>query len=401
MILGNILPPIPIKVHQFGFGIALIFGLFILSFFRNGHWLTLGSVVFLAIQFSLGMHINPIEVFDFLFGPTMLMSVAVIMENQLLSREELRSARKRFFTLAFVPLTIACLQYFDLLPIKFLNATYVNHSSTKGTHIERINGFFYHGNELVVLSYFLALNMAFGKSSGRAIFWLIMLILFSIMTLYKSLIVTSIIILGYFVLVLNKKVASMLSRIPTWSYLLMLCSVLIGAGYFLAQFIQSNYIFYGLPFKREMLTGRGGIWTVYLYAIEDFTWFQHFFGAGIGSEPIVFGEHMTPKAFYPMQANPKTTIRPHPHNPWLGYYINAGWVGILFLIALLKLCYTQYKKLKTGSLEIAFALAFLVLPFLSFGVTIYITEMAVYWICLAFTLINAQYKPVTVKLSSP
>lgn len=394
MMLGNILPPLVLKVHQVAFGLAFVFAILTLSFFKKGQIYLLIVLAFNVAQLLMNQTLHAVEVFDFFFGPSVLFTLIMILQNDMLTREELRMRRKWFFSAALLPVIIASLQYFGIIPLTFLNATYVNDVLVDGKLLDRINGFFYHGNELVVLSFFLFMNLAYGKSNSRAFLWLSTLLGFAILTRYKSLMATSAALLIYYVFTINRFGGRLLKTIPKWVFVTAATAIAVAIISFVYLHIRDNYRLFGMPFQRTLLTGRGGIWTVYFASVADFSFWQHLFGGGIGSEGDQFASHVTAAAFYPKEMDPNSTIRPHPHNPWLGYYVNAGLLGILYMVYMLNKWMKQFRENKHVSLERAYAFAVLILPFLTFGVTIYITDMAIYWICLGFTLINTQYKQV-------
>ncbi|MEZ4720939.1 MAG: hypothetical protein R2813_03575 [Flavobacteriales bacterium] len=398
MILGNVIPPFVLKVHQVGFGLALLLAVGVLTMQSRTQVFLAVAAIFLVVQSLYAQHVDPIESFDFLFGPIALLAIIVILERGIVSREVLRSRRKLFFLLCMVPISIGILQYFHIVPVTFLNAQYINYYYEGSLKLERINGFFYHGNELVVLSYFFFLNMAYGKSKERAMFWMLSFFLFALALRYKSLWLTAGIIVSYYVVTISKFGGRLLKTIPKWGYWAAGLALLTTTAWLLVGYVHENLAKYGLPFKRELFTGRGGIWAVYLEAVFQFRWYEHLIGGGLGSEFQLFGDHMSAKAFYPYQVNPNTTVRPHPHNPWIGYYVNAGLCGILLLIYILRQWLNSFRKLQGSVLEKAFSFIVIVLPFLTFGVTIYITDMAIYWLCLGFTLINVQYKSVLMEL---
>lgn len=391
MILGNVLPPMGLKLHHYVFGVEFLMAVLLLSFYKSGQSFLVICALIVGIQVATGSPFLPKEYIDFFFGPTILVAVVLMIRAELLNKKLMTQLKKQFIISALVPISIATLQYFDLLPYTFLNATYINYTNEDGAWIPRINGFFYHGNELVVLSFFISLILVYGRKANAGFLIMLALIGFAIITRYKSLVATSLICFLSYSIFINKRGAELIQLIPKRLFLDLgkLFLVLIIGGVVLIIYLNIERM--GVPFERETLTGRGGIWNVYFKALKTYHWNQHLIGPGIGTEKLQFAFNATPEMYYPLEYNPKLDKWPHAHNPWLGYYLNAGICGILLLIFLLKNWIKSFFSKPRIGAESTFAFAIIALPFLTFGVTIYITQMSIYWICLSFALIVSFY----------
>lgn len=391
IILGNVLPAFGLKVHQYAFGLAFILILQVLSFYKKGQSFLLICTLLIGLQLLGNSDFSPSAYIDFFFGPCLLMAITLMLKSDLFSEKLMTRLKWQFAVSALIPISIASLQYFDVLPFKILNATYVNYTQIDGVWTPRINGFFYHGNELVILSFFTALMLIYGAKANRGLVIMLALFGFAYITRYKSLIATSAICFLVYAIFMNQKGAQFLQRVSRkqfaqygWAFIIVALSGFVA-------FMYVNIQEMGVPFKREFLTGRGGIWGVYFKAMQQYAYQHHLIGPGIGSAKIQFEFYATPEQYYPLSLKPDLDVWPHPHNPWLGYYLNAGLSGIILLFYVLSQWTKVYfSKVRIGA-ENAFGFAAIALPFLTFGVTIFITQMALYWICLSFVLITAHY----------
>lgn len=373
------------------FGAAFLIALQVLSFYKTGQSFLLVCFSIVGIQLISGRLFLPAAYLDFFFGPVILMSVILMLRSDVLNQKIMLRLKWQFIIAALIPIIIASLQYFDLAPYKFLNSTYVNYTKIDGTWVPRISGFFYHGNELVTLSFFIALIAVFGSRANKGLLVMLALVCFAVLTRYKSFIATSAICFMVYAIFMNKAGAQFLQRVTRkqfvqfgWLFIsLAICGVVL--------FMYLNIQEMGVPFKKEMLTGRGGIWGVYYKALQSYHFDQHLIGPGIGTAKVQFAFHATPEQYYPLRLKPDLDVWPHPHNPWLGAYVNAGVCGIMLLFYTLnQWSKTYFSKPRIGA-ENAFGFAAIALPFLTFGVTIYVTQMAIFWICLSFVLITAHY----------
>lgn len=391
VILGNVLPAFGLKVHQYAFGLAFLLILQVLSFYKNGQSFLLICLLLVGLQLLGNSDFSPSAYIDFFFGPSLLMVVTLMLKSDLLSEKLMIRLKWQFVLSALIPISIASLQYFDLLPFKILNADYVNYTQIDGVWTPRINGFFYHGNELVILSFFTALIIVYGAKANHGLMIMFALVGFAVLTRYKSLVATSALCFMVYAIFMNQKGAQFLQRVTRKQFAQFGWAFIVVAIAAVGVFMYVNIQTMGVPFKNEMLTGRGGIWGVYFKAMQQYAYQHHLIGPGIGSAKIQFQFYATPQQYYPLSVNPDLDVWPHPHNPWLGYYLNAGISGIILLFFVLNQWTNVYfSKVRMGA-ENAFGFAAIALPFLTFGVTIFITQMALYWVCLCFVLITAHY----------
>ena len=136
-------------------------------------------------------------------------------------------------------------------------------------------------------------------------------------------------------------------------------------------------------FSPQLLTGRGAIWNVYLQAVSNFSFWEYFFGAGIGSESTLFQKSATPELYFPLKVNPNTDLTPDAHNAIFTLFLNAGILGILFYFLLFKIIYTKIAQ-NLYLKKLVFPL--FIMYILPIGITITLYKKAVLWIALGFLL---------------
>jgi len=384
MVLGNVVPPFPLKAHYLSFGLAFLLVCLMLIQLKSKKWLVYIALFYFVLQFFLsGLH--PKDFVDFFFGPFVFISLMDILINERLSKKELLKYQKRFFILMWVPLIFSFLQYLELLPLTFWNATYVNLSQVGGEKIPRPNGFLYHGSELSIVLFFVAAKQLF-KSSKKFIFNLLFLILIAYGTYYKALTATIILLFIYYFTVLNPinsfqwtvKIFKNEKRL----YYTIFTFVCIG---FLIISYQLLVVGKKEIFDPQFLTGRGSIWNVYLQALKDFSAFQWLFGAGIGAEAELFRQNATASLFFPLKADPNSSLTPDAHHAILSPLLNIGLVGLSFYYLLFKILHSQIKNFASSSnfnKKIYFIVV--VLPIFTLGITIPIFKNAIYWVSIGF-----------------
>ena len=184
IILGNIFSPIAgLKVHWIYIGI--IFVLSILLLVKYNRAVSLGFVILGSLFFqgfnSIDFSIK--EFIDFISGPFLLIAVVDTACYSNISIDSFIYYKDKFIAISMVPIFISVLQYFDFLPLEFMNASYVNVTIFGSEKIERVNGFLYHGVELAVLIFFVFVILALNSSSFRVYF--LFLIMFQIKKTFK------------------------------------------------------------------------------------------------------------------------------------------------------------------------------------------------------------------------
>lgn len=396
MILGNVIPPFPLKVHFITLGITFLLICLFLIQYQSKKWLIYLAVFYFILQFFLnGFHLK--DFIDFFFGPFVFLTLIDLLFNNRIEKGALWKYQKRFFMLLWVPMSISFLQFIEILPLTFWNATYINYSEVDGVLTPRTNGFLYHGSELSIIIFFIGVKQLVRPQKYFLAFSLIILFI-AYGTYYKALTATIILLIVYYYVFIRplsffnwaqvifkyeKKLYGMLLLFAIFSLLTFLYFIKIK---------EEKEIF-----DPELLTGRGAIWNVYLQAVKDFSFFEWMFGAGIGSEPILFEEYSTPELFYPLQVNPESDLTPDGHNALLSTFLNAGVLGVLLYSFLFKMLYYQVGRLKDVIRSRAvFFLVFIVTVF-TIGVTIPFFKNAIYWIALGFFvhdwfLINEKFK---------
>jgi len=382
MILGNVAPPFPLKVHFITFGITFLLICLFLAQYQSKKWILYFTLFYFVLQFFLnGFHLK--DFIDFFFGPFVFLSLIDLLFNNRVEKATLWKYQKRFFMLLWIPMIISFLQFLKLLPLTFWNATYINYSEVNGVLTPRANGFLYHGSELSVIIFFIATKQFIRKSKYFfAISIFILIIAYG--TYYKALTATILLLIIYYYTVVNPL------KMFKWTKQLFNKDRILYITIFIISIIGLCFILYKTQkqevkelFDPQLLTGRGAIWNVYLQAVSNFSFCEYLFGAGIGSEYLLFEKYATPQLFYPLKVDPNSDITYDSHNALFSIFINAGILGILFYFLLFKIIYTKivqnlyFKKL---------FFPLFIIYILPIGITITLYKKAVLWIAFGFLL---------------
>lgn len=383
IILGNIAPPIPMKIHHIGLGLIFLVALFALLQDGYKKWLIYFTAAFTLIQFTYDQWYLR-GLIDYFFGPFVLLLMVDIVVNHKLPRATLQKYLDRFLALLWIPIVIAIFQYFSIIPITFWKATYINYAYFGELAIPRPNGLLYHGSELSVIICFMALFQFFKK--GEVAFWyLLILVCAAFMTYFKALAGCVILLFMYYLAFVNRGFWSQIrlfSRRTIIAYSLLLLGVLAAVA--IRFFMQVHY-YTGYYFPPGMLTGRGAIWNIYLERIKEFTLWNYLFGNGMGTSFDIFADYATPKTWYLLAVDPKADTDYDTHNAILSVFINSGIVGLAFIVYLFRIVFNQIKNWNPSpkwNKTVFFGI--FILPILTIGVTIPIYENAIFWICLGF-----------------
>ncbi len=383
IILGNIVPPFPIKIHHIGLGLIFLVTLYALVVDGYKKWILYVGLGYTLIQFT---HENWYlkGLIDYFFGPFVLLVMVDLLVNNKIPRKTLEKYQRRFYFFMWIPIGIAVFQYFNILPIKFWNAQYVNYAYFGALAIPRPNGFLYHGSELSILVCFLALFQFFKKE--RTAFWMLLLtIAIAFMTYFKAVMGCVILIFLFYVGFINRESFAQIKLVSRKRIILYVSLTLIAIGIVAARFFLLVHSYTGYYFPPAMLTGRGAIWNIYLERIREFSVWNYLFGNGMGSSFDIFADYATPKTWYLLAADPKADTDYDTHNAVLSVFINSGIIGMLFIVYLFKIVFNQIKKWTTmirWNKTVFFGI--FVLPLITIGVTIPIYENAIFWICLGF-----------------
>src|SRR5690554_786269 len=386
MILGNVVPPFPLKVHHLSFGLIFLLACLILIQLKSKKWLVYISIFYFVLQFFLkGLYLK--DFVDYFFGPFVFMTMLDIVINKRLSPKVLLKYQKRFFIFMWIPLIFSFLQYLELLPLTFWNATYINISEVSGEKVARSNGFLYHGSELSIIIFFVAAKQLF-KTSKIFTLNILFLILIAYGTYFKALTATIFFLFVYYFIVVNpikgfkwiQKIFKQEKKLY-FTIFILFCIGILTLSYPLVILDKKEI------FDSQLLTGRGSIWNVYLQAIKNFSFFEWLFGAGIGSEALLFKQHATPALFYPLKVDPSSTLSPDGHNAILSTLLNIGIVGLALYYLLFKIVHTQIGLLSKPTIfnKSIYFILFIVSAF-TIGITIPIYKNAIFWIAIAFTI---------------
>jgi hypothetical protein len=385
IILGNVVPPMPIKIHHMGLGIIFLIMVWALISDPYKKWILYVAGAYTLIQFTHEQWYLK-GLIDFFFGPFALLLLLDILVNQKLPKATLRKYERRFYYLLWIPIAIAVLQYFHVLPIKFWNATYVNFAYFGDIAIPRPNGLLYHGSELSVIICFAALYQFFRKENN-AIWMLLLLIAVAFMTYFKALTGCIILLFLYYIVFVNRGILTQLklmSKKRLIFYSVCIGLVLVGAA---VQFFSYVYSVSGYVFPRTMLTGRGAIWNIYFERIKEFSFWNYLFGNGMGSSFDIFADYASAETWYLLASDPKADTDYDTHNAFLSVFINSGIVGLAFIFYLFRMVWNQVKKWAPGaSWNKTVFFGIFIVPLFTIGITIPIYENAIFWISLGFLI---------------
>lgn len=387
LIIGNVTPPLFVKAHHIALGLLFLISFYYFASVPSKKWIIYVFLLFLGLQF-FKTKFDIKHLIDFFFGPFCLATVLSILINENFSIRTLSKHRNIFLICASIPLIIAILQSLGLFPLTFWNAQYINFTQVDNEHIPRPNGLLYHGNELSVLICFFATLLLFHRKKKTVLFYVI-LIITAYLTYYKVIVGTVTLLLFYYLTFVNTGILNQFYlmkryKIPSYIALSILFSLTIGF-----ILISKNLTTIGFFFQPDTLTGRGAIWNVYFDSIKTFSFTDYIFGAGIGSWEILFIEFATPTNWSRLGSNDHLTRPIHPHNGLLSLFLHSGIIGISFIIFLYKMAYTEITTWsKTVRLRNSLFGGVFVLPCFTIGITITIYDMAIYWICLSFLLIE-------------
>jgi hypothetical protein len=383
ILLGNVVPPFPVKVHFIVFGLAFLSAVWVLAVQASKKWVLYVALGYLLLQFTFD-YWDLKSFIDFFFGPFVFVVMVDLLVNKRIPVVLLKKYERRFYYLLWVPLIITVFQFFEVLPMTFWNATYINHTLINGIEVPRPNGFLYHGSELSIILCFTALFQFFKKEQES--FWMLLALIFiCLVTYFKAILACVTVLFLYYLLFVNRGVLSrfqVISKARLFWYGGVLVAV---AAVFSLRYFVVVHEYTGFYFPRQMLTGRGFIWNIYLSGIKEFTWWNYLFGSGMGSAFHIFVEQLTSEKFYPNLSRENVNVIYDTHNAVLSVFVNSGIVGLLFIFSIFKMVYTQIKKWKPNSTfnkKIYFAV--FVIPLITIGVTINFYEMAIIWPCMGF-----------------
>lgn len=388
ILLGNVAPPIPTKLHFIGMGLLFLTSLFILLNNPKKKWYVYFLGFYLIIQ--LFQDYWDIKSFiDLFFGSSILICTLDIIANPILTEQTLNKYTKRFLGLLWIPIAIAVLQYLQVLPITFWNASYINYAySADGVATPRPNGWLYHGSELSIILCFAVLFQFFKKE--KEAFWMIIgILIISLMTYFKAIVGCVGLLFLYYLSYVNKGTLSNFRIIskPWLLFFIVMGGVIVS--FFAINYFRTVHHYTGFYFPDQMLTGRGTIWNIYLDAIDEFSIFNYFFGAGAGASFKLFTEYATPENFYPLRISTKTDVAYDPHNALLSIFISSGIIGLGFFLFLYRMILSQIKRwYPNPTWNKKVLVGVILIPLITIGITIGIFDMAIYWCCLSMLLIR-------------
>lgn len=386
IILGNILPAVgPFKIHWMYIGVVFLFTLLSLVKSFHSHSLLLLIVLFALIQYFVSITFSLPAFIDFISGPLLFIALVNICTSEKITDTQLRKYRKKILYGFSLPILISFLQLLKILPLAFLNATYVNVTVYGTEIIERVNGFLFHGIELAIIIFYFFISVGILRSYFQMYFLLAAMIFFEFITIIKSGILTAILFTGFFSYFIDQ-------RLRSFKSIAIACIVIFGFSYvyiLIPDLKEQRFTFDDdtVRFEDQLFTGRGFIWNTYIRGIRDFTSSQILFGAGYGSAPELFTNNLTGSIAHREWA-------PGPHNQLLELFVNGGLFAIWLMAAIF---IKQYKKLtavfsKHKSLFTKYYLGVILIPMFAMGITAPIMSMYIYWCGLGTVILSLKLK---------
>lgn len=386
IILGNILPPVgPLKIHWMYIGVVFLFTLLSLAKNIRAHDLLLLIVIFGILQYFVGITFSLSAFVDFVSGPLLFIAIVNVCVMDKVDLRQLRRYRRKILLGFSVPILIAFLQLVKVLPLAFMNATYVNVTIYGSEIIERVNGFLFHGIELAIIIFYFFVAIGLLGSHLKMYFLLAAMIFFEFITIIKSGILTAILFTGFFAYFVDQ-------RLRSFKSIAIACIFIFGFSYIyiLIPDIKEQRLTFdknSFKFEDQLFTGRGFIWNTYIRGIKDFTLPQILFGGGYGSAPVIFTDHLIGNVAQREWA-------PGPHNQLLELFVNGGLFAIwLITVILIK----QYKKLMAifsehKAIFTKYYLGIILIPLFAMGVTAPIMSMYIYWCGLSAVILSLKLK---------
>lgn len=382
IIAGNVLPPIGfLKIHWIYIGLTFIVALLTLIQYNHSGGLLLVIFFFIVAQLTTGITFSASGFVDFIAGPLVFIAVVSIVVDDV-GVSILKKKRKKMLIFFALPIVLALLQYVKILPLEFMNARYVNVTQYGTEILQRVNGFLYHGIELVVIIFFFFACIIIPESGLKVYFILALMILAEFVTIIKAGILAAMMFSGYYAYFIDRRLRSLKS-------IAIGIAVVLGFSviYTLIPDLQNRRFDFNLDhfrFDNQLFTGRGYIWNVYIEGLKDFSWLQILFGGGFGSAPTIFEAH----AIGPINWSPGT------HNTLLELLINGGLFAVLLLTLIHIKQYekiTSYFRAKSSAVRLYY-ISVLVIPLLTIGLTAPITSMFIYWCGLSAVVLTFKVK---------
>lgn len=385
IIAGNVLPPLgSLKFHWIYIGFVFLITVLVLIKNNRATGLFLLIVLFAAIQKAIAIEFSIKEFIDFISGPLLFIALVDTVCYSELQLETWRYYRKKFLIFAAVPIIIAILQFFKMIPLEILNANYVNITVFGSEKIERVNGYLFHGIELAVIIAFFFINLALLASNIKVYLLFLVMIVLEFITKIKSGILTSITYLGFFTYFIDERFKFVKTIVFT-------SFIIAGASfiYILVPDIKMQRFDFdpsNFKFKDQLFTGRGFIWNIYMKGIKQMSLGQVLFGFGYGSAPELFRQNSIGTIAFAKTA-------PGPHNQFLELFVNGGLFALWFMYFMLQ---NQYRKLKlllnNHSLLFKYYWGIILIPLFIMGLTAPIMSMFVYWCGMSFVIISLKIK---------
>ncbi|MFK8046230.1 MAG: hypothetical protein AB8B72_12105 [Crocinitomicaceae bacterium] len=387
IILGNIVPPVPIKVHFLAFGIVFLCALYLLLESRYKLVTLILASILIVSQFLLN-YWDIKNIIDFLFGPLVLLILIDLLVNKKVSVEILLKYQRRFYYLLWIPIIIGVLQYLNVLSPTIWNADYINYAYVNDIAIPRPNGFLYHGSELSIIICFVALFQFFNNSRTGFLLFLVIVIV-SYTTYFKAILGCIMALFFVFVLIQIKPLVKLFRKISDKLIGIAALGFTAIIGFILLYFLNRTYQQTGYFFDPQLMTGRGSIWNIFTDAISNFSIFNYLFGSGIGSGPHIFETYASAENYYILSIGQPLDAAYDAHNATLSLFINSGLFGLLSLVFLFRHIFIQVKVWQGGARRNKyFLLSFFGIIMLSIGITIPLFDMAIIWPCIGFLLIK-------------
>ncbi len=332
-VLGNIVPPIAgIKINIAYSGLIMLFA-FIVLFVKKRFNYILPFFIIIIIHFIAGIPLNLIEISALYSSIFVLLALPI---NKNLSNHIFNF----FLTFALMPLTIALLQIFKIIPLSFGELKFISGTIWENDLVLRPNGFLYGVYELSILT-ILAIITLYYKKYKNIFNQLIFLSVASIF-IYQLKLRASLILWFLFLLLETYQ----LFKQRSVKYLIYPLSI------FLIIFLfkeNSEEIYNTLQIGKlkstsdfgQFMTGRINIWIVLIDAFSNADLINKIFGFGNDYSKI-FMRSMLWEIDYV----------PGPHNSILEFLITNGIFGLLYLSYLIKKFFDSLDFNKTNKRKI-------------------------------------------------
>lgn len=370
IIMGNLLPPIAmgLKIHWVLNGLIVLLMLLV-NIERGLLFAAYGIIVFFGTRLFVGDNMAIDDFMNYIAGPLFILYLINLRMTPAI-RRTLHKSITIFLILCSIPMTIAVLQFLGVVPHNILYFDHINVGiGFLGDHRIRPNGFLYHPSELsiILINFIYIYYIRYRHLAGSIV---VVNVVSYVLFLKSPMInawISSLFLLMY-------RYQNKLLRFITPFYVSTFAIAVTGI-YIIIIFYDFRNL--GFTFENDFLTGRGGIWNTYLYAISNLQVFQYLFGNFYNYMHIfydyshIFNWHRGGS---------------HPHNQFLDIFFQGGILGLaLYIYAFYRLIGFIRTRVRGYRIYLYFTIF---LPMFTIGITTPMMDRFVYW-CGIFFLVAA------------